>query len=136
MKETFDVNRCIQDVLIPYAECIAWGDFSDKGNPCYDPYVFDSPADEEDAALTYAAVLITMAKGSDEHIILAKKVARILGNQYVTYDWLAKAVGRVLSGSTYTYDELLSMSLLSKKVRDGMKAKGLTEIHSIQAALG
>lgn len=134
MKEKFDVNRCIQNVLIPYAECIAWGDFSDEGNPCYDPYVFDSLADEEDAALTRATVFITIPKGSKEHICLAKKVARILGIKYVTYDWLAKAVGRVLSGSTY--DELLSMSLLSKKVKDGMKVKGLTEIHSIQAALG
>ena len=128
-----DVAKTIDNILIPYADCIGWAYFGSAGGPCYDPYDFDSAAEEEEAAYTLAAVQLELMKNSARHIALAKKVAEQTGNNYVTYPWLRDAVSRLLAGNTY--DELLAMSKLSRAVRTGMQAKGLTEIRSIEEAL-
>ncbi len=133
MRDRIDVARTIDDILIPYADCIAWEDYGPEGNPCFDPYDFASDTEEEEAAYTLAAVELEMGKYSRRHKDLAKKVAKQTGNEYVTYPWLRDAVGRLLAGTTY--DELLSMSRLSMAVKAGMQAKGLKEIHSIEEAL-
>lgn len=133
MRNRIDVRKTIDEVLIPYAECIAWEDFGPKGNPCYDPYDFASAAEEEEAAYTLAAVQLEMKKNSTRHTDLATEVAKQTGNKYVTYPWLRDAVSRLLAGSTY--DDLLFISRQSRAVRAGMKAKGLTKIHSIEEAL-
>lgn len=133
MRNRIDVGKTIDDVLIPYADCIAWEDYGSAGSPCYDPYDFSSTAEEEEAAYTLAAVQLEMRKNNSRHTVLAEKVAKQTGNDYVTYPWLRDAVTRLLAGSTY--DELLSMSRLSKAVKAGMQTKGLTEIHSIADVL-
>ncbi len=127
------VRKAIEEILIPYADCIAWKDLGSAGSPCYDPYDFSSAAEEEEAVYTLAAVELELKKNSKRHTDLAKEVAKYTGNNYVTYPWLRDAVSRLLAGSTY--DELLKMSKLSRLVRSGMKTRGLKEIHSIAEAL-
>lgn len=114
------VKQAIENILIPYADCIAWEDMGDKGNPCYDPYHFDSPGEQQEAAYTVAAVLLAAPKGSRLHLELAKKIAQLLGNEYITYPWYVKAVSRVLAGNTYS--QLLSMARLACTVKAGIKA--------------
>ncbi len=133
MRDRIAVGRTIDEILIPFADCVAWADFGSAGSHCYDPYDFSSASEEEEAAYTLAAVQLEMKKYSKRHTDLAKEVAKHTGNDFVTYPWLRDAVSRLLTGSTY--DELLLMSKLSRLVRAGMKAKGLIEIHSIEEAL-
>lgn len=133
MQNVQEVNACIQDILIPYAANFAWEDFSDKGNACYNPFVFNSEQEEIDLAMTRAAVQLAMPYGSQAHHILGQEVANLLGTKWVTYDWLAKAVSRLLSG--VTYQELKKMALLSEMVKKKMKEKGLTQIKSIEQVL-
>lgn len=133
MRNRTVVARTIDEILIPYADCIAWEDYGPEGNPCFDPYDFASDAEEEEAAYTLAAVELEMRKYGKRHKDLAKKVAKQTGNNYVTYPWLRDAVSRLLAGTTY--DELFSMSRLARAVKAGMQAKGLKEIHSIEEAL-
>lgn len=133
MQNVQEVNACIQDILIPYAANFAWEDFSDKGNACYNPFVFSSEQEEIDLAMTRAVVQLAMPYGSQAHHILGQEVANLLGTKWVTYDWLAKAVSRLLSG--VTYQELKKMALLSEMVKKKMKEKGLTQINSIEQVL-
>jgi hypothetical protein len=133
MRNRTVVARTIDEILIPYADCVAWGDYGPKGNLCWNPYDYESVAEEEEAAYTLAAVELEMGKYSKRHKDLAKKVAKQTGNEYVTYPWLRDAVSRLLAGTTY--EELLLMSRLSMAVKVGMQAKGLKEIHSIEEAL-
>lgn len=130
MRNIIDVARTIDDILIPYAECVAWEDYGPKGNPCWDPYDYASIAEEEEAAYTLAAVELEMGKYGNRHKDLARKVAKQTGNKWVTYPWLRDAVSRLLAGSTY--NELLSMAKLSRAVKDGMKKRGLTSIDQLQ----
>lgn len=133
MNNVIEVKKCITHVLIPYAKCFGWTEFGDYGGPCYKPYKFSNQQEEYDAAITRAAVLIAMPKGSREHIFLGNRIAELLNCEYVTYDWLVKVVGRVLSGTNY--NELKNMASLSAIVQKAMKRKGLTQINSIQEAL-
>ncbi len=133
MRNRIDVAKTIDDILIPYADCICWEDYGSAGSPCYNPNYFSSAAEEEEAACTLAAVQLEMGKYGKRHKELAKKVAKQTGNKYVTYPWLRDAVSRLLACTKY--DALLSMSRLSRAVKAGMQAKGLTEIHSIDEAL-
>ncbi len=133
MRDRNEVGKTIDNILIPYADCFGWECFGSKGSPCYDPDNYDSIAEEEEAAYTLAAVALELKKHSKRHTDLAEKIAQKTGNNYVTYPWLRDAVSRLLSSSTY--DELMSMSQLSRTVRFGMQAKGLTKIHSITEAL-
>ena len=119
--------------LINYHDCVAWLDFSDEGNPCYNPYSFDTHLERELDALQLAAVKVELAKGSYQHKLLVELVSKDIGKKYVTYDWLIKAVARILCGTSLT--ELHNMLELSKAVKAGMKTKGLTEIHSVEEAL-
>lgn len=118
MTDATEVRQAIENILLPYADCIAWEDMGDNGNPCYDPYHFDSPGEQQEAAKTVAAVLLAAPKGSRLHLSLAQKIAEILGNKYITYPWFVKAVSRVLAGNTYS--QLLSMARLSRLVRSGI----------------
>lgn len=133
MRDRTEVAKTIDEILISYADCIAWKDFGAAGSPCYDPNAFLSPAKEEEAAYTLAAVQLEMKKYGTRHKLLAKKVAAQTGNKYVTYPWLRDAVSRLLSDTTY--DELLSMAQLSRAVKAGIQAKGLKEVNSIAEAL-
>ncbi len=133
MRNKDDVSKTIDDVLIPYADCICWEDYGSAGSPCYDPNDYSSDAEEEEAACTLAAVQLELKKHSKRHTTLAKEVAKQTGNTFVTYPWLRDAVSRLLAGTTY--DELISMAKLSRAVRAGMKAKDLKEIHSLDEAL-
>ncbi len=133
MRDRDDVRTTIDNILIPYADCFGWECYGPKGSSCYDPNNFASTADEEEAAYTLSAVTLELKKNSKRHVDLAEKVAKQTGNKYVTYPWLRDAVSRLLSGSTY--DDLMSMSQLSRAVKAGMQAKGLSEIHSIAEAL-
>lgn len=121
MQSVQEVNACIQDILIPYAANFAWEDFSDKGNACYNPFVFNSEQEEIDLAMTRAAVQLAMPYGSQAHHILGQEVANLLGTKWVTYDWLAKAVSRLLSG--VTYQELKKMVVLLEMVKKKMNRK-------------
>lgn len=40
MRNRIDVRKSIDDILIPYADCICWEDFGSAGNPCYNPMIF------------------------------------------------------------------------------------------------
>ncbi len=128
-----EVKKCIEEILIPYACLFTWSDFGDRGNSCYNPYVFDNPQEEIDAVLTRAAVLLAMPKGSLAHITLARLVANSVESAWVTYDYLAKIVARILSGTSY--NELKTVVKIALAVQNGMKRKGLKEIHSIEEAL-
>ena len=132
MRNKMEVAYCIDKILIPYADCFAWPDFGAAGNPCYDPYDWDSPEEEEEEAYTLAAVQLVMKKNGVRHNKLAKAVAKSTSNDYVTYPYLRDAVSRILSPTNY--DELLWQVKLSQVIKDAMKAKGLTEIHSISEA--
>lgn len=133
MRNRTEVAKAIDEILIPYVDHFAWKDFGAAGSPCYDPNDFSSPAEEEEAAYTLAAVQLEMEKYGSRHTDLAEKVAEQTGDQYVTYPWLRDSVSRILSGTTY--DDLLSMVKLSRAVKDGMKAKGLSKINSINDVL-
>lgn len=126
------VRKGIQE-LIKYHSCVAWLDYGDDGNPCYDPYVFDTRVEREIDALTHAAVKVELAKNSSTHHLLAELVAKDVENEYVTYDWLIKIVARILCG--ISVEQLHDMLELSNAVRNGMKEKGLTQISSIEEAL-
>lgn len=102
-------------MLIRHHACIAWEEFSDNGNPCVDPYVFDTKIEREEDALMHAAVKVVLQKGSANHIRLAELVARDLGNKYVTYDWLTKTASRVLGVTSLS--ELRKMIELSTTVK-------------------
>ena len=122
------VQICIEKLLIPYVDCIAWEEFGEKGGPCYDPNQFMNSRDERNVAFTMALVRLVMPKGERNHVILAKKVAEKLGSNYIWYDWLVKAVGRILSGTNFS--DLKQMLLLSNKVKQGMEEKGVSSITS------
>lgn len=91
-----DARKAIQ-MIIPYCDCLAWEDFSDRGNPCYNPLLFENETDIKEDALWHAAVKAAMPHGSDMHSVLASKVATVLNNKWVTYDWLIKALSRVIN---------------------------------------
>lgn len=94
-----NVIKGIQE-LIKYHSCVAWLDYGDDGNPCYDPYVFDTRVEREIDALTHAAVKVELAKNSSTHHLLAELVAKDVKNEYITYDWLIKIVARILCGTS------------------------------------
>lgn len=136
MKNFNEMKKSASDaiqMLNSYHDCIAWIEYSDKGNPCYDPYDFASQADREDDALWHAAVKVAIPKGSHDHTFLADLIAKELSNQWITYDWLIKAIARVLNGATLA--ELKKMCELSRVVKNRMEAKGLTKINSFEEAL-
>lgn len=62
-------------ILIRHHSCIAWEEYGDNGNPCWDPYVFETSHDREQDALWHAAVKAALAKGSATHIRLAELIA-------------------------------------------------------------
>lgn len=127
------VQICIEKLLIPYADCVAWEEFGEKNDPCYDQNHFINSRDARNIAFTMALVRLAMPKGERNHVILAKKVAKHLGMNYVWYDWLVKAVGRILSGTNYS--DLKQMLLFSNKVKQGMKEKKLSSITSIEEVI-
>lgn len=133
MNSLSETKRAITEVLIPYADCFAWKDFGDRGNPCYDPYKLADSQEAYNSAVSEMYVALAMPKGSPEHIQLGSRIASLLDCKYVTYDWLRKVVGRALSSTDY--NELKEMTALSIAVRRGMKQKGLTTIDSIEEAL-
>ena len=133
MNNITEVKLCIARVLLPHTECFDWKSFGDRGSPCYNPECFSDPQELYQDAITRAAVLVAMPKGSKAHLRLGTKMAESLGCKYVTYDWLVKVVGRLLSGTSYS--ELREMAILSSAIQNGMKAKGLKQIDSIQEAL-
>ena len=133
MTDRLEIAKALDNILLPYAQCISWKHFGAAGSPCYDPNDFASSAEREEAASPLAAVQLKRKKKGARHTKLAKKVATQTGDEYVTYPWLRDAVSRILTATTY--DDLLSMAKLSRAVKDGMKAKGLTEVHSIHEAL-
>lgn len=107
-----EVRKGIQE-LIQYHSCVAWLDYGDCGNPCYDPYVFETGTEREIDALTHAAVKAELVKGSSTHHLLAELVAKDLKNEYVTYDWLIKVIARILSGTSI--EQLHDMLELSNR---------------------
>ena len=133
MNSLSETKKAITTLLILFAEYIAWKDFGDRGNPCYDPYKFADSQEAYDAALSEMYTTLAMPKGSPEHIQLGSRIASLLDCKYVTYDWVKKVVGRLLSSTDY--NELKEMTALSIAVRRGMKQKGLTTIDSIEEAL-
>lgn len=133
MTSISEVYKSIVYILVPYCDCIAWSDFSDKGNACYSPYIFATKEEEYEAAFTHAAVMLAIPKNGSTHKTLAEKIAEQLGNKYVTYDWLIKAVGRLLARTSFK--ELYFMAILSKKIKNEMKEKGIKQITSINEAL-
>lgn len=127
-----EVTRAIKNILIPYSDSVDWKSFGSKGNPCFDPYDL-TPTETIESALTLAAVTLAMPKGGNLHKTLAKDVAAVTGNAYVTYPWLQHAVSRILTFTTYK--DLLCMCVNLHTVRKRMKEKGLTKIASIEEAL-
>lgn len=117
MNSRTDISKSIYQVLIPFCDCIAWEDFSDRGNSRYDPYYFHSPEEEEEAASARANVLMEIPKGGGVHNILLPKIAGEFGNRRIHYDWFVKAVSRVLAITTY--DKLLSLSTLCRETKNG-----------------
>lgn len=113
-------------------DCFVWRDFSDIGNPCYSPYIFDTTDEMKEEAYTFAAVRIAMPKGSEIHQTLSGKVADSLDVQWVTYDWLIKGVSRIVAISSL--QEFTNMINLSVLVKNGMVQRGLTKINNISEA--
>lgn len=116
MRSKEEVAKTIKEIIIPYCDCFAWNEFSDRGGPCYAPDKFDSKAEEEEAAYTRAASLPAMSKFGELHTELSDKAADCLQNKYVTYDWLVNATARLLTSTSY--EELFSIAKLSREVID------------------
>ncbi|MBW9171219.1 hypothetical protein K2F43_08370 [Clostridium estertheticum] len=114
MKDKIEVRRAIQ-LLLKHIECVAWLEFGDRGNPCYDPYNFDTEEEHIEDAYALAAVKIVMPKGSVLHQKLSESVAQEIGCKYVTYDWLIKALSRIVASSSYK--ELADMMKTSLQMR-------------------
>lgn len=83
--------------------CIEWQDYVNY------PVLWDS-CDPE--AFTRAMVLISMPKGSTEHLELSRKISTILGCKYITYEFLVKLLSRVL-GVVNTFSEFEGLIKLS-----------------------
>ena len=90
-----EVKRAI-DLLLEHSDKIAWLDFGDKGNPCYNPYDFETEKERIKEAYSFAAVKIQIPKGSELHRKFGESIAQNIGCKYVTYDWLIKALSRII----------------------------------------
>lgn len=121
MNKVKDVKNSIE-LLKEYPKCWSWQDFGDKGNACSGPFILETEVDILEDAIRLAAVKIAMPKGTTLHQDLANSVATLLGNQWVTYDWLIKAVTRIISFSS-SYEEFMELVNLSLAVQTGMGEK-------------
>jgi hypothetical protein len=131
MKNINEVNKAL-DLINKHPENIAWQDFTDNGNPCYNPYSVSSDEMNEEAD-SRAAVLKAMPKNSLIHLSISQAVARLLGTKWVTYDWLSKIIGRIIAPAE-SYHEFEKVIALSVAVQQGMRERGLTTINSIEEA--
>lgn len=131
MTDKVEVRRALQ-LLLNQSHCVAWLDFGDRGNPCYDPYNFSTEEERLEDAYTLAVVKIVMPKKSALHQKLGRTVAQNIGCKYVTYDWLIKVLSRIVARSSYK--ELADMVHLSAIVKAGMKQRGLTMIKNVAEA--
>lgn len=124
-----ETKKAIQ-LIIPHTDCIAWTDFSDKGNSCTGRLdILTDSNDIAQNALSFSNVKQAMPKQSDLHFKLSPKVASEIGANWVTYDWLSKVLGRILEED---YTTFINMFNFSTFVRRKMKEKGLAEISSLE----
>ena len=111
MRDLEEVKQAIL-LLSTHPQNIAWSDFGDRGNVCTGPFRLESDEEIVEDALALAAVKIAMPKGSPLHLKLSSAVARILGCNWVTYDWLIKIVGRIMAcGSFQDFIEKNNLSI-------------------------
>ena len=129
MNDKKEVIRCLE-LLNKFPENVDWLGFSDRGNPCYNPYKVSSEEWNKEVDCR-AAVMKTMPKYSTMHLSLSRRVADTLGNQYITYPWLTKTLGRIIA-TTESYSDLENGIYLSIAVKRKMKEKGLETITSIE----
>jgi len=124
-----ETKKAIQ-LIIPHTDCIAWKDFSDRGNSCTGRLDrLTNSNDIEKNATSLSNVKQSMPKQSDLHFKLSPKVASEIGANWVTYDWLSKVLGRILEDDFITFSHMLKLSIC---VRAKMKEKGLAEISSLK----
>lgn len=126
MTDLHEIEEAIS-LLMDYPNCIAWQDFSDKGNTCCGKY-----QDGSIEAKNLGTVKLLIPKYSSIHVNLNESVSNLIGANWVTYDWLIKVVSRIVSVSSLSnFKQMLGLSIL---VKDGMKKRGLTEIQYIEEA--
>lgn len=120
-------------ILIEFHDCIAWNDFTDKGNTCYVPQDFSSNESErKEAALVRAAVIFVVKKGGAFHLNLSKELRRDLGVCRLSYDVLVKMIARILCGTSCSeLNKMVRISRLIRKKR--MDEKGIKTIGEVMA---
>lgn len=126
MTDILEIQKAIS-LLEQYPQCVAWLDFSDRGNPCCGKY-----QDDTTTAINLGVVKSLIPKYSSTHTSLNKSIVNVLGGNWVTYDWLIKVVSRVVSVSSFS--DFKQMIELSIKVKNAMAKKSLTEIKSVAEA--
>lgn len=116
-------------LIIPHTDCIAWKDFSDRGNSCTGRLDrLTNSNDIEKNAISLSNVKQAMPKYCDLHLNLSKRVASEIGANWVTYDWLVKILGRVLEDDFEAFSHIFSLSM---NVKSRMRDLGLSEIQSL-----
>ena len=88
-------------LISKYPENIDW-----RYDPCN-----VSPREWNEEVDCRAAVLKAMPKHSNMHLRLSKRVADILGNQWITYPWLCRALGKIIA-TTESYNDLETITNL------------------------
>lgn len=123
-----ETKQAIQ-LLMKHTNCIAWTDFSDRGNSCTGRLDRLTTANEiAKNAISLSNVKQAMPKYSNIHVKLSQAVASEIGVNWVTYDWLVKTLGRILEEDYQTFYQMLNLSIC---VKNKMREKGLSEIQSL-----
>lgn len=124
-----ETKQAIQ-LLMKHTNCIAWTDFSDRGNSCTGRLDRLTTANEiTKNAISLSNVKQAMPKYSNIHEKLSQAVASEIGIKWVSYDCLVKTIARILEDDFQTFYHMLSLSIF---VKDRMKEKGLAEISSLE----
>ena len=127
MTDIHEIKKAIL-LMIQCPHCIAWLDFTDKGNLCSGRY-----QDGIDESINLGTVKLLIPKYSAIHGALSVSIANLIGADWVTYDWLIKVVSRVVSVSSLSdFTEMLNLAIA---VKDGMRKRDLSEIRCIEEAL-
>lgn len=128
------IDNCIRtkaaqgiDILIKYHDCFGYLEFGDTGNACYKPYRDD---DQDAVNEMMAAIRSEMPKHSNRHIRLSEAVAKDIGSNWLSYDWLCKATARILAGEE-SMEELEKQGEFARFVQKRMKEKGIAELHAM-----
>lgn len=102
-------------IVIEHTDAFAWEDFGGEGNACWNPHSFNNINERKEDALALATAKVVIPYDGQEHRIFSERIAKQLGNEFVTYPWLIQAVAYVLCG--VSIKQLEDMISISNRVR-------------------